>query len=212
VQHPAGLCEETPFIRTTALDGRKEPNETRLPGRPDRRQASAVLRHLLSSYPELIPDARQAATRCLRQCRLRISPAVFEALIALDLDDLDAGPRAAGYVEPSEAAWAVIENVTAPYFRDLERRVKLRHEDEATALSKELSSGSIVPSSGASSSLNMQRMARPNLPVKRLRSGSNGAATFRFRVRSLRSSHPSGIGSPANGRDVKPTVSPQSPC
>ena len=28
----------------------------------------------------------------------------------------------------------VIENVTGPYFPDLERRVKLRHEDEATAL------------------------------------------------------------------------------
>ena len=56
--------------------------------------------------------------------------------MALDLDDLDAGPRAAGYVEPSEAAWAVIENVTAPYFRDLERRVKLGHEDEATELCK----------------------------------------------------------------------------
>ena len=65
-----------------------------------------------------------------------IARSVFEALIALDLDDLDAGPRAAGYLEPSEGAWAVIENVTEPYFRDLERRVRLRHEDEATALCK----------------------------------------------------------------------------
>jgi hypothetical protein len=51
-----------------------------------------------------------------------IASGVFEALIALDLDDLDAGPRAAGYIEPSGAVWALIENVTAPYFRDLERR------------------------------------------------------------------------------------------
>jgi len=38
------------------------------------------------------------------------------ALIALGLDDLDAGPRPrpGGYVELSEAAWAAIENVTAP--------------------------------------------------------------------------------------------------
>jgi hypothetical protein len=58
----------------------------------------------------------------------------LDALLALDLDDLDAGPRASGYVEPSEAAWAAIENVVAPYFHDLERRVKLRHEDEAIEL------------------------------------------------------------------------------
>ena len=41
-----------------------------------------------------------------------------------------------GTFEPSEAAWAAIENAIAPYFRDLERRMKLRHEDEATALCK----------------------------------------------------------------------------
>ena len=100
-------------------------------------EASAVLRHLLSSHPELIPDARQAANALLATVSFTdIARNVFEALFALDLDDLDAGPRAAGYVEPSEEAWAVIENVTAPYFRDLERRVKLRHEDEATALCK----------------------------------------------------------------------------
>jgi hypothetical protein len=82
-------------------------------------EASAVLRHLLSSYPELIPDARQAANALLATVSMTdVAGSVFEALIALDLDDLDAGPRTAGYVEPSEAAWAVTENVTAPYFRD----------------------------------------------------------------------------------------------
>ena len=67
-------------------------------------EASAVLRHLLSSYPELIPDARQAANALLATVSFSdIARSVFEALIALDLDDLDAGPRAAGYVELSEA-------------------------------------------------------------------------------------------------------------
>jgi hypothetical protein len=36
---------------------------------------------------------------------------VFGALQALDLDDLDAGPRPGGYVEPSEAAWNMIERM-----------------------------------------------------------------------------------------------------
>ena len=50
--------------------------------------------------------------------------------------DLDAGPHAGGYVEPSEAAWEVIEKVVRPYFHDLERRVKLGHEDEAVEVCK----------------------------------------------------------------------------
>ena len=64
-----------------------------------------------------------------------IAKSVFDALLALDLDDLDAGPRAGGYVEPSEAAWKAIEEAVTPFFH-LERRVKLRHEDEATELCK----------------------------------------------------------------------------
>jgi hypothetical protein len=40
------------------------------------------------------------------------------------------------YVEPSEAAWEAIEKAVEPYFDDLERRIKLRHEDEATELCK----------------------------------------------------------------------------
>jgi hypothetical protein len=49
------------------------------------------------------------------------------------------------------------------------------------------------------------------LAGQRLRSGSVGAAPFRFRVRSLRSSHQSGIGWLADGRMVKATDSPRSP-
>ena len=97
----------------------------------------------------------------------------------------------------------MIENVTAPYFRDLERRVKLRHEDEATALCKGIVLGLYRAEQRGFELLEYAGMARPNLPAKRLRSGSVGAATFRSRVRLLRSSHPSGIGSLAKGREVK---------
>ena len=65
-----------------------------------------------------------------------IAKSVFDALLALDLEDLDAGPRAGGYIEPSEAAWKAIEQTVTPYFQDLERRVKLRHETEAIEICK----------------------------------------------------------------------------
>ena len=58
------------------------------------------------------------------------------ALHALGLDDLDEGLRAAGYIEPTQAAWNVIEKVVKPHFHDLERRLKLGHEDEAVEVCK----------------------------------------------------------------------------
>lgn len=100
-------------------------------------EAQAVLHELLSSHPDLIPDARQAANALLATVSFAdVAEKVLGALRALELDDLDAGPRPGGYVEPSEAAWKVIEKVVTPYFRDLERRVKLGHEDEAIEVCK----------------------------------------------------------------------------
>jgi hypothetical protein len=59
----------------------------------------------------------------------------------LDLDDLDAGARPGGYVEPSEAAWEVVGKALKPYLDDLERRITLRHEDEAFEVCKGIVAG-----------------------------------------------------------------------
>jgi len=100
-------------------------------------EAQIVLKDLLSSRPDLISDARRAANALLATVSFAdVAADVFGALQALDLDDLDAGPRPGGYVEPSEAAWNVIEQGVTPHFHDLERRVKLRHEDEALEVCK----------------------------------------------------------------------------
>lgn len=100
-------------------------------------EAQAVLQELLSSRPDLIPDARRAANALLATVSFAdVADNVFGALQALDLDDLDAGPGAGGYVEPSEAAWEVIKNAVTPYLNGLERRVKLGHKDEAVEVCK----------------------------------------------------------------------------
>ena len=119
---------------------------------------------------------------------------VVDALQALDLDDLDAGPRPGGYVEPSEAAWSVIERVATPYLHDLERRVKLRHEDQALEVCSS-SWASIARSIAASNSSNMQRTARRNLPATLWRSGAADAATAHSRATSSRSTRQIGHGS-----------------
>jgi hypothetical protein len=100
-------------------------------------EAQIVLKDLLSLHPDLISDARRSANALLARVSFTdVAADVFGALQALDLDDLDAGPRPGGYIEPSEAAWNVIEKVVTPYLHDLERRVKLRHEDEALEVCK----------------------------------------------------------------------------
>jgi len=95
-------------------------------------EAGAVLQALLKAHPDLRSDARRIADGLLETVSLSdVAERVCGDLQALELDDLDAGPHAGGYVEPSEAAWDVIEGVVAPYLHDLERRIKLRREVEA---------------------------------------------------------------------------------
>ena len=74
-----------------------------------------MLQELLSTHPDLITDARRAANALLATVSFAdVADKVFDALQALDLDDLDAGPRASGYVEPSEAAWNAVESWLRP--------------------------------------------------------------------------------------------------
>jgi hypothetical protein len=100
-------------------------------------EASAVLRALLAAHPYLVPDAVKAANGLLTSTSFTaIAQGVFNAVVELGLDDFDAGPRVAGYLEPSEAAWAAIERAVAPYFDDLKRRMMLRRREEAAEICK----------------------------------------------------------------------------
>lgn len=100
-------------------------------------EASAVLRELLAAHPHLVPDALKAANALLATTSFTaIAQRVFDSVVELGLDDFDAGPRAAGYVEPSVAAWEAIERAVAPYFNDLKRRMTLRRIEEATEICK----------------------------------------------------------------------------
>ena len=100
-------------------------------------EAQAVLQDLLSAHPDLVPHAEAAAKALLATVSFTdVADSVLGVVQALDLDDLDAGPHAWGYVEPSEAALEAIENAVKPYLHDLERRIKLGHENEALEISK----------------------------------------------------------------------------
>ena len=71
--------------------------------------------------------------------------------------------------------------MVAPFFHDLERRVKLRHEDEATELCKGIVLGLYRAEQRGFELFEYAEDARPNLPAMRLRLATS-TTQLRFRV------------------------------
>jgi hypothetical protein len=91
-------------------------------------EKAAVLDELMADDVELERRVEQAGRRLLATVtRGRVASAIAEALLALDQDDLaaHAGRTRYGYVEPTEAAWQLLEQVIEPWLEDLARRASL---------------------------------------------------------------------------------------
>lgn len=91
---------------------------------------------LLSAHPELLIEADGIAAGLL----VAVDPDVvaenvMSALLELDMEDLAnrAGRHRGGYVEPNEAAWALVEEAFEPFLLDLRRLAELGHVGAATA-------------------------------------------------------------------------------
>ena len=70
---------------------------------------------------------------------MRTSPQQIEAEIrALDYDDLNgrAGRHEWGYVEPTQAAWEILEETLEPFLEDMKRHVEVGLEAEALEILK----------------------------------------------------------------------------
>jgi hypothetical protein len=67
---------------------------------------------------------------------MAISDLITETILELDAEDLAnrAGPRRHGYVEPTDAAWRLLEEVVQPWIDDLRRRGRLGLHQAATDL------------------------------------------------------------------------------
>ena len=105
--------------------------------RLDSEAAAAVLRQLLVAHPEFVSETEEIARSLLREeTYAAIADEIEEAIQALDLDVLNAraGAHKLGYVEPSEAAWEILEEAVEPFVADIERRITLGLEDAALQL------------------------------------------------------------------------------
>jgi len=99
-------------------------------------EAATVLRLLLKGHPELANEVEALAKSVIGDVSIEdVADDVESALRSLDLDDLHdrAGSHAHGYVEPTEAAWELVEEDVTPFLDDIKRRAESGQFDSALA-------------------------------------------------------------------------------
>ncbi len=99
-------------------------------------EAATVLRLLLENRPDLKKDVEALAKSVIGDVSVEdVADAVEDEVRSLDLEDLNsrAGSHAHGYVEPSEAAWELVEEAVAPFLDDIKRRAESGQFDAALA-------------------------------------------------------------------------------
>ena len=104
-------------------------------------EAAAVLRRLLEVHPDLSSEADEIARSLLHQLDYQdVAAEIEDEIRALDYEVLNAraGPHEWGYVEPSEAAWEILEETVEPFLDDMKRHLELGLEAEALEICKGL--------------------------------------------------------------------------
>lgn len=122
--------------KSTATRVRARAKEADIIGslKPD--ESMAILRALLERHPKLRGEAEAIGRVAITSVKAEaIADELEEAILGLDLDDLDgrAGRHSWGYVEPTEAAWEILQETIEPFMKDLMRHVDLGFEASAVA-------------------------------------------------------------------------------
>lgn len=100
-------------------------------------ERSAVLAALIAGDPALASRAQAIAQAHLEAVDVAvIIDRVTTTLLSLDQDDLAsrAGKTRYGYIEPTEAAWQLLEEALEPWLEDIRRRAHLGLDDAAQQL------------------------------------------------------------------------------
>ena len=100
-------------------------------------ELAAILRTLLANHPNLKGEAEGVATEMISAASAdHVAGAVFEAVTSLGIEDLyeRAGSDPFGYVEPTEAAWELLEETVGRFLGDMKRRAGLGLGSAAAAI------------------------------------------------------------------------------
>jgi hypothetical protein len=100
-------------------------------------EKAAILDELVAGNTRVRGTAEDAARRRLGCVDLRhVAEGVMEAVVGLDHEELaaHAGRTRHGYVEPTEAAWMLLERAIEPWIEDIGRRAALGMRETARQL------------------------------------------------------------------------------
>lgn len=107
-------------------------------------ELAAILRALLTTHPELRAEAEAAARSMAAACsESDVAEGVFEALVALDIGELNArsGNHDGFYVAPEEAADELLAEAIEDYVADMKRQAALGLVDAAERCCKGIVAG-----------------------------------------------------------------------
>jgi hypothetical protein len=104
-------------------------------------ESAAVLRILLERHQVIRTEAEKIATGLVSPPSLdTVANDVFAGVTFIGIDALNhrAGKKPWGYVEPSEAAWELLEEAVEPVIVDMKRRMELGLADAAKTMCRGL--------------------------------------------------------------------------
>jgi hypothetical protein len=101
-------------------------------------EAKRLLGSLLDTRPDLVPEVAALADAKLGEVSVEsVAEKVAWAIGELQVEDVWDGSCSqpdGSYVDPTEAAYAVVDDALVPFVQDLERRIRLGREDEAAGV------------------------------------------------------------------------------
>lgn len=103
--------------------------------------ASKVLLALVHRHPELKSEARDLASAAVQAVDAgEVAAKVQDAMLSADFDGRS-GPHPWGYVEPTEAAWEILQEAFEPFLEELKRQIELGFESAAVAVCQGIVAG-----------------------------------------------------------------------
>jgi hypothetical protein len=107
-------------------------------------ESAALLRILLSKHASLRVEAERLAIQIVgASSPAEIANSVFDAVTSIDIDALNdrAGATHWDYVEPTDAAWQLLEEAVEDFVSDMKRRMNVGLEDEAITICRGVIAG-----------------------------------------------------------------------
>ncbi|MBI5446719.1 MAG: hypothetical protein HY900_36565 [Deltaproteobacteria bacterium] len=107
-------------------------------------EVAAVLNVLLGRYPNLREEAERIAVELLSfPSADEVSEGLYTALTSLGIDALNrrSGRQRGRYVEPSEAAWELLDEAVEDAMGDMKRRMELGLEESAEVICQGIVAG-----------------------------------------------------------------------